>query len=291
MTLTVTPPPNYTISASPSSLSVTQGTSSGSTITVTPQYGFSGSVTFSASGLPSGVTAAFSPNPASTSSTLTLMAAGTATTGTATVTITGTSGGLKHTTAVTLTVTFAPLLTVWQDQDVGQVGVAGTASYVNGTFTVQASGQQVWGTADGMNYLYQPLSGDGTIVARVVSSQGSSSSRSAGVMIRETLNAGSTNAYMIYSGNSYNYLTYRASTGAGSADQQSSSAATLPSWVKLVRSGSTFTGYASTDGVNWVQVGSSQTISMAQNVYIGVALSSDNNASLATATFDNVSIH
>jgi hypothetical protein len=192
---------------------------------------------------------------------------------------------------VTFTVTSQSLPASWLDQDVGQVGVAGSASYANGTFTVKASGQYVWSTADGMHFLYQPLSGDGTIVARVLSSQGSSSSRSAGVMIRETLNPGSTNIYTTYSGNGFNYLTYRTSTGASTSLQQSPSATTVPSWVKLVRSGSTFTGYSSLDGVNWVQIGSSQTISMQQNVYIGLALSSDDNTSLATATFDNVSMN
>jgi hypothetical protein len=65
----------------------------------------------------------------------------------------------------------------------------------------------------------------------------------------------------------------------------------LPYWVKLVRSGSTFSSYASANGVNWVQVGSSRTISMSQNVYIGLAVSANNNSALATAIFDNVSVN
>ena len=97
--------PNFSLSASPSSLSVTQGTSGNSTITITPTGGFSGSVTLSASGLPAGVTAGFGTNPATSSSVLTLTASSTATTGTSTITITGTSGTLTHTTSVTLTVT------------------------------------------------------------------------------------------------------------------------------------------------------------------------------------------
>src|SRR5438128_10301782 len=65
-------------------------------------------------------------------------------------------------------------------------------------------------------------------------------------------------------------------------------------WLKLVRSGSTFSGYASPDGNTWTQVGSAQTISMAQTVYVGLAVSSNTAgglpAALATGTFDNVSI-
>ncbi len=96
--------PDYTLSASPTSVTVTQGGSGNSTITVNPTGGFTGSVTLSASGLPAGVTASFGTNPTTSSSVLTLTASSTATTGTATVTITGTSGALTHTTTISLTV-------------------------------------------------------------------------------------------------------------------------------------------------------------------------------------------
>lgn len=99
--------PDFSLSASPSSVSVTQGSSGTSTITVNPTGGFSGSVTLSASGLPSGVTASFGTNPTTTTSSVTFTASSTATTGTATVTITGTSGSLSHTTTISLTVNAA----------------------------------------------------------------------------------------------------------------------------------------------------------------------------------------
>jgi len=99
--------PSFTLSASPSSLTITQGSSGTSTITVTDVGGFSGSVTLAASGLPSGVTASFGTNPTTGSSVLTLTASATATTGSATVTITGTSGSLSATTKIALTVNAA----------------------------------------------------------------------------------------------------------------------------------------------------------------------------------------
>ncbi len=99
--------PSFTLSASPSSLTVTQGSSGTSTISVTDVGGFSGSVTLAASGLPSGVTAAFGTNPTTGTSVLTLTASSTATTGAATVTITGTSGSLTATTSIALTVSAA----------------------------------------------------------------------------------------------------------------------------------------------------------------------------------------
>ncbi|MBZ5529845.1 MAG: immune inhibitor A [Acidobacteriia bacterium] len=106
VSLTISAPaaPNFTLSASPASLSVTQGTSGNSTITVTPSGGFTGSVTLSNSALPSGVTATFGTNPTTSTSVLTFTASASATTGTSTITITGTSGTLTHTTTISLTV-------------------------------------------------------------------------------------------------------------------------------------------------------------------------------------------
>lgn len=101
--------PMYTLSASPNSLTVAQSNQATSTITITPQNGFSGSVSLSASGLLSGVTAAFNPNPVTSSSTLTLTASAMATPYTATVRVTGTSGNLTQTTPLTLTVTGTPV--------------------------------------------------------------------------------------------------------------------------------------------------------------------------------------
>ncbi len=114
VTVTVAEGADFSLTANPSTLSVVQGGSKTSTITVVPVNGFSGSVSLSASSLPSGVTAQFSPNPATTTSTLTLTASATATKGTSTVTVTGTSGSLTNTTTIQLTVTAAsgPAVTI-----------------------------------------------------------------------------------------------------------------------------------------------------------------------------------
>jgi len=111
LTLTVTAAPDFALSATPS-VSIKQGATGTSAITVTPSNGFSGAVSLSASGLPAGVTAAFSPATTTSTSTLTFTVAATATTGTATVVITGVSGGLTHTTAIALTITGTPSFTV-----------------------------------------------------------------------------------------------------------------------------------------------------------------------------------
>ncbi len=101
--------PNFTLSASPTSLSVAAGSSGTSTISTTVSGGFNSAVLLSATGLPSGVTAAFSPTsiaaPGSGSSTLTFTAGSTAAAGTSTITINASGGGVSHSTSVSLTIT------------------------------------------------------------------------------------------------------------------------------------------------------------------------------------------
>jgi hypothetical protein len=102
--------PGFSVSASPSSVSVTQGSTANSTVTVTSVNGFSSATTLSVSGLPAGVTASFSTNPVTppangnATSTLTFTASSSATTGTSTVTVTGTSGTITQTATISLTV-------------------------------------------------------------------------------------------------------------------------------------------------------------------------------------------
>ncbi len=110
--LTVSVPASFTLTAASPSASVLQGATASETITVNSAGGFSGNVTLSASGLPSGVTATFSTNPATSTSQLTFTAGSTAAIGSSTVTITGTSGGLTASTTVSLSVSAPPSVTV-----------------------------------------------------------------------------------------------------------------------------------------------------------------------------------
>jgi hypothetical protein len=101
-----TGPPDFSVSATPSSQSVPPGTGTSYTVNVTPSNGYSGTVTFSVSGLPTGATSSFNPAsvPGSGSSTLTVNTSGSTPTGTYTLTITATDGTLTHTAKVTLAV-------------------------------------------------------------------------------------------------------------------------------------------------------------------------------------------
>ena len=192
---------------------------------------------------------------------------------------------MNSSNAIDFEVTPQPLPLGWLDQDIGTVGLSGSATYSSGTFTVNGAGTGIGGTSDGFQFVYQPLSGNGTMVAQIVSLQGEPYA-AAGVMIRETLTPGSTFAYTNYQGTGDIYFSYRATTGSSSSES-SPMAPALPYWLKVVRVGSTFTSYIAPDGVNWTQLGTSQTINMAQNVYVGLAVTYGSISNLATATFDD----
>jgi cellulase/cellobiase CelA1 len=150
--LTVNPSSGFTLAPSPATLPITQGKTATDTITVTDLGGFTGSVTFTATGLPSGVTASFSPASSTTSSVLTLTATTTATLGAATITVTGTSGSTTATTTIALTVgqggggactvdyTISP-------QNTSQFGA--TITIVNGGTTALSNWSLTWTFANG----------------------------------------------------------------------------------------------------------------------------------------------
>jgi regulation of enolase protein 1 (concanavalin A-like superfamily) len=179
----------------------------------------------------------------------------------------------------------AALPSAWLSQDIGAVGGAGAAGAGGGTFTLVASGTDIWGTSDQFGFVYQALTGNGRIVAHVATQENTDGWAKAGVMIRETLAANSKHAFVTSTPNYGARLQYRGSAGGGSTDVASSLGS--PKWVRLARSGNVFTAEASTDNVTWVAI-STVTISMSSTVYMGLALTSHNNAQLNTSTFDNV---
>jgi hypothetical protein len=176
----------------------------------------------------------------------------------------------------------------WTNQDVGSVGVTGATSGAGGVITVTGAGADIWGTADAFQFASQPLSGDGSIVARVLSQQDTDAWAKAGVMIRAGGAAGAVHAFcFVTPGNGVAFQRRPATDGPTSHTSGSRSGA--PRWVRLVRSGTAIAGYESSDGATWTLVGST-TIDMANPVRIGLAVTSHDAATACTAVFDQVVI-
>ena len=174
----------------------------------------------------------------------------------------------------------------WQDGDVGSVAIAGSFSQVGDTFSVRGAGADIWGTADAFHFVYQPLVGDGQIVGRVASVEHTNDWAKAGVMIRETLAAGSKHASLFVSAARGVAFQRRTTTG-GTSVSAPGSLSTPPQWVKLTRAGSTIAAYESADGVSWRLVGTDD-IAMTADVLVGLAVTSHNAAALCTAALDSI---
>jgi hypothetical protein len=176
----------------------------------------------------------------------------------------------------------------WQAADIGNVGVAGGAGYSGGRFTVKGSGADIGSTNDAFNFTSQPWNGDGAIIARLRTQQNTDPWAKAGVMFRETLASNSTYAMVLLTPTNGSHLQARTITGGGTADIAGPVVAATY-WLKLVRNGSTFSASTSSNGVNYVPVGTTN-ITMASNVFVGFAVCSHASNALSTATFDNVTV-
>ncbi|MEO8522630.1 MAG: phospholipase D-like domain-containing protein, partial [Acidobacteriota bacterium] len=179
----------------------------------------------------------------------------------------------------------------WRGADIGVVGINGLAGSdpASGNVTVIAGGGDAWGAADGMYFAWQPLTGDGSIIAHLSSVQKAVSWSRAGVMIRESLSPGSPNAFMFLSAGSLTGVQRRRAEGGATFATVLSSTASAPGWVRLDRAGDVLTAYVSADGVKWTFAGS-DTVPMAATVYAGLAGTSATVTATSTSTFDSVSV-
>jgi len=172
----------------------------------------------------------------------------------------------------------------------------------SGTYTITGSGADIWGSSDQFHYGYVQITGDATIVARVVDNgTGSNNWAKGGVMIRETLDADSKHMIMALTGSEGGGIAFqgRPVTGERSNSFHGDITAAPPHWVKLTREGNTITAYHSADGVTWelftcTSPDGAQTnpidVEMADPVLIGLFVTSHAAGEKRTFTFDNVDV-
>ena len=183
----------------------------------------------------------------------------------------------------------APSLPIgWADQDIGSVGFAGCANFAGGVYTVQAAGSSVWSTNDSFGYCCEPVSGDGMMTIRVASIQNTYYTAKAGIMFRDSTATNAAYAFLAVTPGGGIRYEYRSANGA-SAASAGNPGGTAPVWLRLVRSGSSFSGYSSSDGTNWTQIGSAVAITMSTNMLAGLAVCANTNSLVNVSTFDNVS--
>jgi len=158
-----------------------------------------------------------------------------------------------------------------------------------GTYTMTASGADIWYQSDEFHYAFKMISGPGSIIAKVESLTNTNSSAKAAVMIRDTLAPDSRYAIVAVTPGSGVTAEYRAETGENAYQSGSLTDITAPYWVKIERDlAGSYTAYSSANGSTWQKVGVSEPIQMGTNVYIGLAVTAHNASATCEAVFSNV---
>jgi Alpha galactosidase A/Concanavalin A-like lectin/glucanases superfamily/Alpha galactosidase C-terminal beta sandwich domain/Alpha-galactosidase, CBM13 domain len=177
----------------------------------------------------------------------------------------------------------------WSDVDVGSPGIAGSAFYSNGVWTVAGGGTDIWDTSDQFNFLTNSLNGDGAVIARVTSQTATDPWAQAGIMIRNDISSSAPEVALELTPGNGVAFRYRNSAG-GSTYQVYQTGIATPEWIRLSRAGNTFAANYSSDGINWTQLGTPQTILMGSSVPAGLAVTAHNNSLISTCAFTDVFI-
>ena len=177
----------------------------------------------------------------------------------------------------------------WQAGDIGQVGTPGSFRDTGGKFTVNGSGADIWGRADGFYYVFQRLDGDGAVTARVLGLKNTDPWAKGGVMIRATHNADSMFTLVAMRPDGQVQFAWRSATGADVATSALAGGNGSPKWVKLARSGNVFSAYYKANASEeWKLVGDPQTINMMPKAQVGLVVCAHHAGIICTAQFDQV---
>jgi regulation of enolase protein 1 (concanavalin A-like superfamily) len=203
------------------------------------------------------------------------------------------SGATTTSAPVTITVTTPPpagLPSPWAVRDVGTNGVPASAAYDAGTdrFTITGSGRDISGRSDGFAFVGQPMAGDLVLTARLVSFTAPRGWSKAGVMVRAGVATNDAHVASIMT--RQRGVHHVARTAAGGATTMSGDPAPRGGrWLRVQRSGSLVTSSDSADGLTWRVLGSA-TLPLAATAQAGLAVTSRQNNTAATAVFEQVTL-
>ncbi|MBV9100810.1 MAG: hypothetical protein JOZ46_01680 [Candidatus Dormibacteraeota bacterium] len=293
------PPPNdFSINASPNSVSVAPGSGTSTSINTAITSGSAQSVMLSASGLPSGANATFT-NSTITSGGSTTMNFTTTTstpTGSFPITVTGTGTSATHSTTVTLNVTSSPppppgCPMGWTCSDIGSPTPAGSESVSSGSWSIMAGGSDIFSIADHFRFDYQSPGGtNNTIEAHITGQSNSNAWAKAGVMMRADTTAGSAQFSVLITPGNGVFVEYRSASGATTTRAGTVAGILPPQYIRIVRTGTTFVGSYSTDNTTWHTLFTQTVAAMSGTVLEGLAAASHNSSALCTVTMDTVTI-
>lgn len=197
------------------------------------------------------------------------------------------NAGASDETVLLIEIKTSDLPLPWDFKALGKADAKASAVFNAGAFTLTAAGD-LNGDADAGCFVWQTLSGDGQITARVSDLDGAGKSARAGLMIRDSLAANSRQAFIGVNGSGDFRWVHRTRTGNGVALKSAGRGSIPKTWLGLSRRGETITAYRCDDGKDWIKVGTI-TKDLGKNCYIGLYLSSGKNTA-SSATFRNVKL-
>ena len=164
-----------------------------------------------------------------------------------------------------------------------------------GSVTLSGGGADIWSSADEFRFAFKQINGNGAIIAKVESIDETDPWAKAGVMIRETLEPGSRfMAVYATPGQGVRFQARLVASGEATSDTTigpppEQVALKIPVWIKIERTGNSFSCFYSTDGAKWTTMAwSPQTLNMFTNAYLGLAVTSHDTNAMTTVEFSDV---
>ena len=183
-----------------------------------------------------------------------------------------------------------PLPDSWETTDIGAVAARGTASVAAGVWTIEGSGADIWDRADEFRYVYRIAGAQFSLTARVASIENLHRWVKAGIMVREDLSPGARHVSLFATPGTDRGLAFqRRLTPEGFSEHTAGPLLAPPVWLRVGRNGDTVTAYYGTSSRGpWHVVGRQVVPGLRTALYVGLAVSSHVDGTLATARFDNV---
>jgi regulation of enolase protein 1 (concanavalin A-like superfamily) len=175
--------------------------------------------------------------------------------------------------------------------DIGKVGINGDALYdpTSDSFLIEASGGDIGHVRDAFHYVYREVSGDFESIAKIESLVAEEDWAKAGLMVRESLLPNSP-YFAIFMAQNVGIVHQNRNTYSGNTDWSKVDNVNTPFWVKISRSGNMYRDFYSLDGVSWTLMNET-ILELSDPLYVGIALTSHKEGSLAYAEFTNVSVN
>jgi hypothetical protein len=195
--------------------------------------------------------------------------------------------GLNPPPASPCSSTLPPL---WQSADIGYVAYPGDVCVDNGTYSITASGTDIWNEADAFHYVFQQvITNETELTIRVASIKNTDNYARCGIMFRQNLDPGSPFVFLSLIPYPRILITKRTAQNLAAENHGNSVIQSAPYWLRIYNKGNKYVCYYSPNGTDWTTK-DTVTLSMGTNPYVGIAYTTHNNTLLDTAVVDNVSL-